>query len=187
MPTSHHKNLIKIAFGAEYSWPPSWGRWHDEVVTEGVLVWWDFTPSVSFADSSPIGGAHYHFRRQRLAAARSRHGSDSPPDCHSLPCRHFATLHGRWVEFLLPLGRCGHRPLQFVRFLHITVGCDAHIAPRKSDKIAFGVGTLLPSLQSSVTAKYKYQLTTVFFSVPAFKLRLSSQSKSSFHDIFLKF
>ncbi len=30
-------------------------------------------------------------RRQRLAAARSRHGSDSPPDCHSLPCRHFAT------------------------------------------------------------------------------------------------
>ena len=29
--------------------------------------------------------------RQRLAAARSRHGSDSPPDCHSLPCRHFAT------------------------------------------------------------------------------------------------
>ena len=79
----------------------------------------------------PIGGAHYHFRRQRLAAARSRHGSDSPPDCHSLPCRHFATLKGRWVEFLLPLGRCGHRPLQFVRFLHITVGCDAHIAPWK--------------------------------------------------------
>ena len=31
-------------------------------------------------------------RRQRLAAARSRHGSDSPPDCHSLPYRHFATL-----------------------------------------------------------------------------------------------
>ena len=38
-------------------------------------------------------------RRQRLAAARSRHGSDSPPDCHSLPCRHCATLKGRlwWV------------------------------------------------------------------------------------------
>ena len=30
-------------------------------------------------------------RRQRLAAARSRRGSDSPPDCHSLPRRHFAT------------------------------------------------------------------------------------------------
>ena len=113
-------------------------------------------------------------RWQRLAAARSRHGSDSPPDCHSLPCRHFATLKGRWVEFLLPLGRCGHQPLQIVRFLHITLGCDAYIAPRKSNKIAFGVGTLLPSLQSSVTAKYKYQSTTVFFSVPAFKLRLSS-------------
>ena len=28
----------------------------------------------------------------RLAAARSRRGSDSPPDCHSLPRRHFATL-----------------------------------------------------------------------------------------------
>ena len=31
---------------------------------------------------------------RRLAAARSRRGSDSPPDCHSLPRRHFATLHG---------------------------------------------------------------------------------------------
>ena len=31
----------------------------------------------------------------RLAAARSRHGSDSPPDCHSLPCRHYATLKGK--------------------------------------------------------------------------------------------
>lgn len=59
-------------------------------------------------------------------------------------------------------------------------GFDAHIAPRKSDKIAFGAGILLPSLQSSVTAKYKYQSTTVFFSVLAFKLRLSSQSKSFF-------
>ena len=37
----------------------------------------------------------YPLRRQgrhRLAAARSRHGSDSPLDCYSLPCRHFATL-----------------------------------------------------------------------------------------------
>ena len=37
----------------------------------------------------------YPLRRQgrhRLAAARSRHGSDSPPDCRSLPCRHFSTL-----------------------------------------------------------------------------------------------
>ena len=37
----------------------------------------------------------YPLRRQgrhRLAAARSRHGSDSPPDVHSLPCRHFSTL-----------------------------------------------------------------------------------------------
>ena len=148
MPTSHHENLIKIAFGAEYSWPPSWWRWHDEVVTEGVLVWWDFTPSVSFADSSPIGGAHYHFRRQRLAAARSRSGSERPPDCHSLPCRHFATLKGRWVEFLLPLGRCGHRPLQFVRFLHITVGCDAHIVPWKFRyKFASCAESNLPNLQ----------------------------------------
>ena len=29
--------------------------------------------------------------RQLLAAARSRSGSDSPPDCHSLPSRRFAT------------------------------------------------------------------------------------------------
>ena len=30
-----------------------------------------------------------------LAAARSRSGSDSPPDCHSLPSRRFAT---RWIQ-----------------------------------------------------------------------------------------
>ena len=84
--------------------------------TGGVLIWWDFTPSVSFADSSPGGGAHYHFRWHRLAAARSRHGSDSPPDCHSLPCRHFAALKGSRVEFLLTLGRCGHRPLRNAHF-----------------------------------------------------------------------
>ena len=37
----------------------------------------------------------YPLRRQgqhRLAAARSRSGSERPPDCRSLPCRHFATL-----------------------------------------------------------------------------------------------
>ena len=32
--------------------------------------------------------------RQRLAAARSRRGSDMPPACHSLPRRRFATLKG---------------------------------------------------------------------------------------------
>ena len=39
----------------------------------------------------------------RLAAARSRRGSDSPPDCHSLPRRHCATLEsfkGRLGQFL---------------------------------------------------------------------------------------
>ena len=69
---------------------------------------------------------------------------------------------------------------------HRRVRCP-HRALKIPIWIAFGVGTLLPSLQSSVTAKYKYQSTTVFFSVPAFKLKLSSQSKSSFPDIFLKF
>ena len=34
-------------------------------------------------------------RRQLLAAARSRFGSERPPDCHSLPRRHCATLQGR--------------------------------------------------------------------------------------------
>ena len=38
---------------------------------------------------------HQSLTRQLLAAARSRRGSDSPPDCHSLPRRHFATLQGR--------------------------------------------------------------------------------------------
>ena len=31
-------------------------------------------------------------RRHRLAAARSRSGSERPPDVHSLPSRRFATL-----------------------------------------------------------------------------------------------
>ena len=43
--------------------------------------------------------------------------------------------HRDW--FLLTLGRCGHRPLRIVRFLHIIVGCDAHIAPRESDEYCF--------------------------------------------------
>ena len=30
-----------------------------------------------------------------LAAARSRHGSDMPPACHSLPWRHCVTLKGK--------------------------------------------------------------------------------------------
>ena len=57
-------------------------------------------------------------RRQRLAAARSRSGSERPPDVHSLPSRRFATLQGRPTYFLLTLGRCGHRPLQIERFLN---------------------------------------------------------------------
>ena len=31
-----------------------------------------------------------------LAAARSRRGSDSPPDCHSIPRRRFATQEKSW-------------------------------------------------------------------------------------------
>ena len=31
-------------------------------------------------------------KNHRLAAARSRLGSDSPPDCHSLPRRHYVTF-----------------------------------------------------------------------------------------------
>ena len=30
------KILMIITFGAEYSWPPSLGMWHDKVVTEKV-------------------------------------------------------------------------------------------------------------------------------------------------------
>ena len=32
-----------------------------------------------------------------LAAARSRSGSDSPPDCHSTPSRRFATRRARLI------------------------------------------------------------------------------------------
>ena len=55
-----------------------------------------------------LGGAAPSQSRLRrdscLAAARSRRGSDSPPDCHSLPRRRFATLKGepRWVRWRDP-------------------------------------------------------------------------------------
>ena len=98
--------------------------------------------------SSPKGGAHAHFyvlavldlmlstssvaMRQRLAAARSRHGSDSPPDCHSLPCRHCATLKGKpWSISADFTARCGHRALLICSFIVLFVGCDDHIAPWK--------------------------------------------------------
>ncbi len=55
--------------------------------------------------------------RQLLAAARSRSGSDSPPDCHSLPSRRFATYRGAYAissqhKFarFYPVGRCAHAP-----------------------------------------------------------------------------
>ena len=56
-------------------------------------------------------------RRQRLAAARSRHGSDSPPDCHSLPCRHFATPEEEpTITFADSVSlRHGHAPAPNVR------------------------------------------------------------------------
>ena len=56
-------------------------------------------------------------RRQRLAAARSRHGSDSPPDCHSLPCRHFATPEEEpTITFADSVSlRLGHAPAPNVR------------------------------------------------------------------------
>ena len=66
-------------------------------------------PKVGFSPRTQVRG----FRRRRkltargrghlihrkrspcLAAARSRHGSDNTPCCHSLPCRRFATSKGR--------------------------------------------------------------------------------------------
>ena len=61
----------------------------------------------------------------RLAAARSRHGSDSPPDCHSLPCRHCATLESfkgrlwRVSVFLLPQSLARQLPRR--RSPHLTI------------------------------------------------------------------
>ena len=46
--------------------------------------------------------------------------------CRVAKCRHTKINSDK---LLLLLGRCGHRPLRIVRFLHIIVGCDAHIAP----------------------------------------------------------
>ena len=67
--------------------------------------------------------------RHRLAAARSRFGSDSSLNCHSLPNRHSASLHYLTIRggFVL-CGPPGGRPLR-VDALHF-VGAH-HDAPDK--------------------------------------------------------
>ncbi len=56
------------------------------------------TYSVRIKNTSSVGYAD-----TCLAAARSRSGSDSPPDCHSLPERRFATRWGRLINSFLHL------------------------------------------------------------------------------------
>ena len=73
-------------------------------------------------------------RRQRLAAARSRHGSDSPPDCHSLPCRHFAALKGSQADFLLTFGS----------MWALTATESSYIEPRRALR---NVPFLIPTLE----------------------------------------
>ena len=74
---------------------------------------------VSLSLSPPPQAVH------RIAAARSRHGSDSPPDCHSLPCRHCATLESfkgrlwRVSVFLLPQSLARQLPRR--RSPHLTI------------------------------------------------------------------
>ena len=46
----------------------------------------------------------------RLAAARSRRGSDSPPGCHSIPRRRFAALVTKGRLGLLQIRRCDTHP-----------------------------------------------------------------------------
>ena len=41
-------------------------------------------------------------QHHRLAAARARRGSDSPPDCHSIPRRRYATSREGKKKFHLP-------------------------------------------------------------------------------------
>ena len=48
---------------------------------DGDVEWMIYPSSVGYADTC-------------LAAARAHRGSDSPPDCHSLPRRRFATSRG---------------------------------------------------------------------------------------------
>ena len=49
----------------------------------------------------PFPSRRFAERRPCLAAARSRHGSDSHLGCHSLPWRRFATPRGRLLKRIL--------------------------------------------------------------------------------------
>ena len=99
--------LLQNIRGQPLEWGGTTKSWRREFNLDEI-----FTPSVSFADSSPGGGAHYHFRWQRLAAARSRSGSERPPDVHSLPSRRFATLQEHLYRISADLGSMFHRTLR---------------------------------------------------------------------------
>ncbi len=59
-----------------------------------------------------------------LAAARSRSGSDSPPDCHSLPSRRFATpgLSFTTAPLRIPLAKNSHIHKGCESFLELLMG-----------------------------------------------------------------
>jgi len=65
---------------------PSSGRKGDHEVVEGACDNSDLAMLNFFITHSPSVAS-----RQRLAAARSRSGSNTPPACNSLPSRRFAT------------------------------------------------------------------------------------------------
>ena len=65
---------------------------------------------------------HPTLRATCLAAARSRRGSDSPPDCHSIPRRRFATQGpGEGIVRLAANSWLGPSNFAFQRILFIAI------------------------------------------------------------------
>ena len=67
---------------------PQWGKVSAKPTDEVFFILTEYV-GVQVTPHPPLT------RSPCLAAARSRSGSDSPPDCHSLPERRFATRRRR--------------------------------------------------------------------------------------------
>ena len=97
-------------------------------------------------------GAGFHLIRQPaavtcLAAARSRRGSDSPPDCHSTPRRRFATLHR---------GRLCEESDENAEFVHMRATQAKTVLCARRARVAWQMG------KGCVTVKKPWAMPTAF-------------------------
>ena len=93
-----------------------------------------------FAERYPVARQNVHLLIpsvtaspcHRLAAARSRRGSDSPPGCHSMPRRRFATLvtKGRlFLPFPAPPPASSRSPAPILPNRRIQISCAQRRSP----------------------------------------------------------